>query len=220
MKILIRASYPNYHMVCRYAQSGPEVFNCDVDDAQNTLEGNKPGTVIYSFDGDDTLYEIPPRWYDMYLLLKTRGSQKEQYLRLLLAERDGTATPEQLSQLASHRQHLRQSIIDYVEANPLPVNDELITPLAPTPFTDDQISYKGRMLVELTQNCYPVPDFVILTAELSRHPEHLEERLAQAIHHLEVMTRLRLSSSISEFLAERIGLLLHSENMRLPALPT
>ncbi len=195
MKILIRASYPNYHMVCRYAQSGPEVFNCDVDDAQNTLEGNKPGTVIYSFDGDDTLYEIPPRWYDMYLLLKTRGSQKEQYLRLLLAERDGTATPEQLSQLASHRQHLRQSIIDYVEANPLPVNDELITPLAPTPFTDDQISYKGRMLVELTQNCYPVPDFVILTAELSRHPEHLEERLAQAIHHLEVMTRLRLGDS-------------------------
>ena len=48
------------------------------------------------------------------------------------------------------------------------------------------------MLVELTQNCYPVPDFVILTAELFRHPEHLEERLRQAIDYLEAMTRLRL----------------------------
>ena len=48
------------------------------------------------------------------------------------------------------------------------------------------------MLLELTQNCYPVPDFVILTAELSRHPEHWEERLAQAIHYLESMTRLHL----------------------------
>ena len=110
MKILIRASYPNYQMVRRYALCGPEVFNCDVDDVSNTLEGNKPGTVIYTLDGETTPREIPPRWYDMYLLLKTRGEQKEHYLRLLLAERDNTATPEQLAELASHRKHFRQEI--------------------------------------------------------------------------------------------------------------
>ena len=192
MKILIRASYPNYHMVHRYAKQGPEVFNCDVDDAGNTLEGNKPGTVIYTLDGDDTRHEIPPRWYDMYLLLKTRGEQKEQFLRLLLAERDGTATPEQARQLAAHRACFRQTVIDYVNDHPIPDNEELITPLTDRHFTDDEISHKGRMLLELTQNCYPVPDFVILTAELSRHPEHWEERLAQAIHYLESMTRLHL----------------------------
>ena len=192
MKILIRASYPNYHMVHRYAKQGPEVFNCDVDDAGNTLEGNKPGTVIYTLDGDDTRHEIPPRWYDMYLLLKTRGEQKEQFLRLLLAERDGTATPEQTQQLAAHRSCFRQTVIDYVNDHPMPDNEELITPLTDRHFTDDEISHKGRMLLELTQNCYPVPDFVILTAELSRHPEHWEERLAQAIHYLESMTRLHL----------------------------
>ena len=192
MKILIRASYPNYHMVHRYAKQGPEVFNCDVDDAGNTLEGNKPGTVIYTLDGDDTRHEIPPRWYDMYLLLKTRGEQKEQFLRLLLAERDGTATPEQARQLAAHRACFRQTVIDYVNDHPMPDNEELITPLTDRHFTDDEISHKGRMLLELTQNCYPVPDFVILTAELSRHPEHWEERLAQAIHYLESMTRLHL----------------------------
>ncbi len=192
MKILIRASYPNYHMVRRYALQGPDVFNCDVDDAGNTLEGNKPGTVIYSYDGDDTKHELPPRWYDMYLLLKTRDSQKEQFLRLLIAEREGTATSEQAAQLAMHRTNFRNAIIDYVEAHPMPDNDELVTPLTDRVFTDDEISHKGRMLLELTQNCYPVPDFVILTAELFRHPEHLEERLAQAINYLEQMTRLHM----------------------------
>ena len=195
MKILIRASYPNYYMVRRYAMQGPEEFNRDVDDAANTLEGNKPGTVIYSFDGDDTQHELPPRWYDMYLLLKTRDDQKEQYLRLLIAERNGTATPDQTRQLAAHRTTFRKTIIDYVKAHPLPDNDELITPLTDRTFTDDEISHKGRMLVELTQNCYPVPDFVILTAELFRHPEHLDERLAQAISYLEQMTRLHMDDN-------------------------
>ncbi len=37
-----------------------------------------------------------------------------------------------------------------------------------------------------------MPDFVILTAQLFRHPERLEERLAMAIKNLEIMTRLHL----------------------------
>ena len=63
MKILIRASYPNYQMIRRYAESGPDVFNWNVDDLNNVLEGNKPGTVIYSFDGETQQHEFPPRWY-------------------------------------------------------------------------------------------------------------------------------------------------------------
>ena len=195
MKILIRASYPNYHMVRRYAQCGPEVFNCDVDDASNTLEGNKPGTVIYTLDGEETPREFPPRWYDMYLLLKTRGEQKEAFLRLLLAEHDGTATAEQKQTLAAHRSAFRRSIIDYVRDHPVEENEELVTALTENHYTDDEISYKGRMLLDLTQNCYPVPDFVILTAQLFRHPEHVEERLAQAISNLEVMTRQELGAT-------------------------
>ncbi len=195
MEILIRASYPNYHMVSRYAKQGPEVFNCDVDDVNNTLEGNKPGTVIYSYEKGGEKHEFPPRWYDMYLLLRAKGEDKEYYLRLMLAEHDGSASPAQLEQLAQLRRALRDEIIAYVEANPLPDNEELVTALTDRQFTDDEISHKGRMLVELTQNCYPVPDFVILTAECFKHPEHLEERLRQAIHYLEVMTHLRLGDS-------------------------
>ena len=195
MEILIRASYPNYHMVRRYAQQGPEVFNCDVDDVNNTLEGNKPGTVIYSYEEGGEKHEFPPRWYDMYRLLQSSDDEKEAYLRLLLSEHDGTATPDQLAQLSQCRTDFRKEIIDYVESHPLPDNEELITALSDRQFTDDEISHKGRVLVELTQNCYPVPDFVILTAECFKHPEHLEERLRQAIDYLETMTGLHLGDS-------------------------
>lgn len=191
MEILIRASYPNYHAVRRYAQCGPEVFNCDVDDENNTLEGNKPGTVIYTTEGGEK-HEFPPRWYDMYLLLKSRGDYKEHYLRLLLAEKEGTASEEQMAELAQAREQFREEIITYVKSHPLPQNDELITALADGEFTDDAISFKGRMLLDLTRNCYPVPDFVILTAESFKHPENLEQRLRQAVGALEVMTNLVL----------------------------
>lgn len=191
MKIQIRASYPNYHMMCRYAQCGPEIFNCNVDDVNNTLEGNKPGTVIYSEDDENQSHEFPPRWYDMYYLLKSRGDDKEQYLRLLLAEHDGKATPEQANALHQQRTLFRQQIIDYVEQHPIVENDELITSLSHGQFTDEQISHKGHMLLDLTQNHYPVPDFVILTAKLFHHPENLEERLRQAIDYLAAMTGFR-----------------------------
>ena len=195
MEIEIRASYPNYHMVRRYALQGPEVFNRDVDDVENTLEGNKPGTVVYSYTPGGEQHEFPPRWYDMFLLLKTRGQEKECFLRLLLAEHEGTATPDQLQSLSKIRQEFRETIIRYVQSHPIPDNEELITPLSDRRFADDEISHKGRMLVELTQNCYPVPDFVILTAECFKHPEHLEERLRQAIHYLEVMTAHKLGDN-------------------------
>lgn len=192
MEFLIRASYPNYNMVRRYALDGPEVFNRNVDDADNILEGNKPGTVIYIPDGESAPREFPPRWYDMYLLLKLRGSEKEPFLRLLLAEHDGSATPAQLAELQQRRRHFRDEIIAYVADNPLDEDDELITALTKNDYTDDQISYKGRMLVDLTRNCYPVPDFVILTSELFRHPDHLPAQLRHAIRLLEIMTNNRL----------------------------
>ena len=68
----IRASYPNFYMVNLYAREGREIFNHDNEDPLNQLEGNKPGTVIYRLEGDsiDTVHEFPPRWYDMYCLLK------------------------------------------------------------------------------------------------------------------------------------------------------
>lgn len=202
---LIRASYPNYFMVKKYADMGREVFNRNIDDKDNTLKGNKPGTVIYTLQGDSGQHEFPPRWYDIYYLMRQRGDAQKHYLEMLLLEHfgpslcDNGAAPAatKIDELEKIRQDFRQECKDYVAQHPLYNSDELITTLVDGDFTDEQISYKGRMLLDLTRNCYPVPDFCILTAKAFEQPERLEELLEQAIHNLEVMTSYKLGSSHS-----------------------
>lgn len=190
----IRASYPNYHMVQLYAREGREIFNHDSEDPQNRLEGNKPGTVIYRVEGEagGQEHEFPPRWYDMYCMLKLHGAEQRHYLEMLLDERaTGTASAE----LEQHRDDFRRQCVEYVDSHPLEGSTELITTLSTGTFTDEEISYKGRMLMELTHNNYPVPDFCILTASAFRQPERMPVLLEQAIGDLEVMTRCRLGDS-------------------------
>ena len=202
---LIRASYPNYFMVKKYAEMGREVFNRNIDDKDNTLEGNKPGTVIYTLRGDNQPHEFPPRWYDMYYLMRQRGDAQKHYLEMLLLEHFGPSLCEtnaspaatKIDELENIREDFRQQCKDYVAQHPLYHSDELITTLVDGEFTDEQISYKGRMLLDLTRNCYPVPDFCILTAKAFEQPDRLESLLEQAIHNLEVMTSYKLGSSHS-----------------------
>lgn len=199
---LIRASYPNYFMVKKYADEGREIFNRNIEDKDNLLKGNKPGTVIYKLKNDDRRHEFPPRWYDMYYLLNLRGEEQKNYLEMLLHEQFGDALcdehkaaghqPQKNETLEKTRQFFRDYCQKYVAENPLFESEELITTLVDKELTDEEISYKGRMLLDLTQNCYPVPDFCIITSKAFLQPEHLETLLEQAIHNLEVMTSLRL----------------------------
>lgn len=190
----IRASYPNFYMVTLYAREGREIFDHDSEDPANQLEGNKPGTVIYWLEGsEETVHEFPPRWYDMYQLLKLRDSEQKQFLEMLLAERDGLLTPQEKNTLENIRRTFREECIKFVNENPLYDSNELITTLTTSgDFTDEAISYKGHMLLDLTRNCYPVPDFVILTAKSFNNPEGLPELLEKAIKDLEIMTNCRL----------------------------
>lgn len=190
----IRASYPNFYMVTLYAREGREIFDHDSEDPANQLEGNKPGTVIYRLEGsEETVHEFPPRWYDMYQLLKLRDSEQKQFLEMLLAEHDGLLTPQEKNTLENIRRTFREECIKFVNENPLYDSNELITTLTTSgDFTDEAISYKGHMLLDLTRNCYPVPDFVILTAKSFNNPEGLPKLLEKAIKDLEIMTNCRL----------------------------
>ena len=191
----IRASYPNYHMVSLFARSGPQVFNHNSDDPDNLLEGNKPGTVIYQLEGDppNTWHEYPPRWYDMYRLLKSSPDEGIRLLNLLLDEQKHHSPS---SELESIRNQFLAECQTYVDAHPLFENQHLITSLSPGQFSDEEISYKGRMLIDLTRNSYPVPDFCILTASaFAQGPDVLSDLLPQAIHNLEVMTHCRLGAN-------------------------
>ena len=187
----IRASYPNFYMVNLFARKGREIFNHDSEDPLNQLEGNKPGTVIYRLEGDSPTMtrEFPPRWYDMYYLLKQNEDDRRNYLELLLQEQEeGKAS----AALEAMRESFRQTCCQYAESHALQENDCLITTLSEGAYKDDDISYKGRMLMDLTRNCYPVPDFCILTSKSFNQPERLPELLEAAISNLETMTHCRL----------------------------
>ena len=194
-KYRIRASYPNYYMVNLYAREGEELFNHDSDDPANQLEGNKPGTVIYYLEGDKERHELPPRWYDMYNLLKQDDSERDHYLQLLIAAADKTIGEAERRQLRQIRNKFRENCREYVAAHPLTDNKYLIHTLSEGTFSDETISHKGRMLLDLTRNCYPVPDFCILTAAAFEHQEMLPQLLERAITNLESMTDCRLGDS-------------------------
>ncbi len=189
----IRASYPNFFMVNLYAHEGREIFNHDSEDPLNQLEGNKPGTVIYRLEGDapSAIREFPPRWYDMYCMLKQNEEERRHYLELLLQEHESGHVAE----LEERRDAFRKTCLRYAQENPLLDNDCLITTLSQGSYTDEEISYKGRMLMDLTHNCYPVPDFCILTSKSFNQPERLPELLETAILNLETMTNCKLGAS-------------------------
>ena len=193
----IRASYPNYYMVNLYARCGREIFNHDSEDPANQLEGNKPGTVIYRLEGDPakTLHEFPPRWYDMYCLLKRRDQERLHFLELLLNEHEGSLDAEGVRELAAIRDEFHRQCKAFVSENPLSDSDCILTTLTTGDFTDEEISYKGRMLLDLTRNSYPVPDFCILTSRSFSQPERLPELLEATIRNLEIMTNCRLGDS-------------------------
>ncbi len=204
-EFLIRASYPNYYMVKKYADEGRAIFNRNIEDKDNVLAGNKPGTVIYYLKGDPSRHEYPPRWYDMYYLMRLRDERQRHFLEMLLRERFGEAMcderksptyePYPIAELEEMRNTFRNVCRRYVAMHPLDNSSKLITTLTDGDFSDEQISHKGRMLLDLTRNCYPVPDFCIITAEAFTQPHLLPHLTEQAIHNLEVMTNYELGSS-------------------------
>lgn len=196
----IRGSYPNYHILNLFVEKGWREFEKDREP-----EGNKPGTVIYSFSGHAQKWEIAPRWYDLYFMLRADHARAGDFLRLLIEERDGRA--DSVEKLEKIRKDFYESCRRYVKENPLTENEYVTSALSPHTYTVNEISHKGVMLVDLMRAGYAVPDFSILTArffEASFHdPESslTEERerrhLRQALRNLEIMTESTLGGGAS-----------------------
>ena len=184
----IRASYPNFFMVKLYVDCGREIF-----EKGKEYEGNKPGTVIYQLEGEDENREIPPKWYDIYYMLSSKNRQEtEHFLSLLIAEQNGDLSIK--DELEHLRNQLYEDCCKYVKANPLYDDRMIVTTVTKTNFTEMVISNKGKMLMELTKQCYAVPDFCILSTNAFSE-ENQEELLHKAIRNLEIMTKSRLGDA-------------------------
>lgn len=178
----IRASYPNFFMLKLYVEQNRFIF-----EKENEREGNKPGTVIYQLDDEDTLHEIAPKWYDIYYLLTRKDDDEiRHFLSLLIEERDGITTHNE--ELETLRNELYNDCVKYVNDNPLYEDDKIVTTVTSSDFSEVVISNKGKMLMELTKQCYAVPDFCIISSNAFLDEEQ-DELLKKAIRNLEIMTK-------------------------------
>lgn len=178
----IRASYPNFFMLKLYTEHNRFIF-----EKENEREGNKPGTVIYQLENDDAFYEIAPKWYDIYYLLtRNNDDEKRHFLTLLIEERDNDNSHK--DELETLRNELYDDCVRYVNENPLYEDEMIVTTVTPSDFSEIVISNKGKMLMELTKQCYAVPDFCIISSNAFLE-ENQDELLHKAIHNLEVMTK-------------------------------
>ncbi len=183
----IRASYPNFFMLKLYVDENRYIF-----EKENEREGNKPGTVIYQIEGDSTYYEIAPKWYDIYYLLSKDDEEEVKYfLELLIEERDGNTSNK--DQLESMRVALYDECVKYVNENPLFDDNKIVTTVTKENFSEVVVSNKGKVLMELTKQCYAVPDFCIISSN-AFNDDNQDELLRKAIHNLEVMTKSKLGS--------------------------
>ncbi|MCK9301770.1 MAG: hypothetical protein PHU62_04995 [Bacteroidales bacterium] len=186
----IRANYPDYFIVKLYVDMGRSVF-----EKEKEYEGNKPGTVIYTYrleDGTTVTAEIAPRWYDIFYLLNNDYDKSKHYIDLLIQEQEYDSSTA--AELEGLRIEMYDRCTNYIKEHPLYDDDLVVTTLTEQDFTKEFISHKGNVLLALTKLCYPVPDFCILSAKAYQQ-EDQSELLKKAIYNLEVMTESFLGSA-------------------------
>ncbi|MDE6440893.1 MAG: hypothetical protein K2K51_07740, partial [Bacteroidales bacterium] len=156
----IRGSYPNYFMLNLFVEKGAREFEKDREP-----EGNKPGTIIYRWPKDTAEpAEIAPRWYDVYFMLRHRGAEAEEFLKLLVLESRGEA--EAIKRLQSIRRGFYGQCRAYVSEHPLIDTEYVTSALSPKTHNVYEISHKGVMLTDLTRTGYAVPDFSLLSSKV------------------------------------------------------
>ena len=142
----IRASYPNFFMLNLYMEQNRSIF-----EKENEREGNKPGTVIYQFEDDDNLYEIAPKWYDIYYLLtKNNEDDIKQFLTLLIEERNGDNTHH--LELETLRESLYQDCVKYISDNYLYEDEKIVTTVTLTISRKSLSAIRARCCWNLQNN--------------------------------------------------------------------
>lgn len=140
---------------------------------------------------DGAILSVTIRETDALLLSDHDNEESSRYLRLILQAREGDGeAAEALSSLA------RRYLPEAAELPPPSENAFVVPCSSCQPHSEQAISHKASTLLKLYQLGYPVPDFVVLTAEAYIDRGHrLEEHLADALRQLEVLTMQRLGST-------------------------
>ena len=158
------------------------------------LNSQRPGysPPIVDYETEDGCHaSLTVSEIDIPLLCDNDLQRSKAYLQLLLQARggDGEAARE-LQELAERHPWLHKKAVR------APVESRFVaTCSSEEQHSDQDISQKGNILLKLSQEGYPVPDFVVLTSQaFLDHEIPVEKKLAEAIEQLEILTLQQLGS--------------------------
>ena len=152
--------------------------------------GYSPPVVEFEFlDGSN--HSIAVNELDALVLSNDDGEEAKRYLSLILDAREGE--PWAAQELTS----LGQKYLSEGTEQLQPSESSFVVPCTSSqPHSEQAISHKASILLKLCQLGYPVPDFVVLTAEAYiDRAQRLEEHLADALKQLELLTMQSLGDT-------------------------
>ncbi|MCX6245052.1 MAG: hypothetical protein NTU98_10145, partial [Bacteroidetes bacterium] len=181
----LRAFYPNYISLQQLlaGPSGHKPSSPDPGFPKPELEYRNPG--------DPDFRTLPLQNTDVAILCQPDRTKANQYLNLFLAslEKDVSAIKEKDLVIKQYLKTLRSRFgsLHFTE------NESVVPASTKNPYDEILLSQKGKVLLDLYHEGYPVPDFCVLTSHSYQLGEREREACLQtAISNLEKMTGEKL----------------------------
>ena len=157
------------------------------------LPGYSPAVVEFELQSG-AKGSIAVREIDCPLLLQDDFEKAKIHVSLILRSRQGDSTA---------RRHLSSAVEEHLRMVtggseiPQPTESRYVVPCTScASYSESDISNKGFILLKLRKLGYPVPDFVILTAQAyTDRSKQIEDLVAEAIQQLEILTMQTLGGS-------------------------
>jgi hypothetical protein len=182
----IRGNYFNQHTLLSRRQ-----LHLGKGNGSPNRAGYSPPVVEFELQ-DGTRGSTAVREIDIPLLCQDDFGKAKRHLRLILSAHQGDGEAAR---------GLSSSELPFEEGESQPAESRFVIPCTSTgTHSEREISQKGFLLLKLSQQGYPVPDFVVMTAEAYNDRAHLEDHLAEAVERLEALTRLKLGDPDSPLL--------------------
>jgi len=182
----LRAGYPNYRCA--------EYFNnawFNGQQAEKELCGCTTPEIQFTTDKQPIPHTIKADYTDIPFLSHPEKEKSKDYLQLLVEAAEGDAESKKTLFNIKNKFYLSQkklfSSTIFIE------NQYVIPSITKKKYNARFVSNKGSVLLDLTKEGYPVPDFCILTSKAYRLPKDTRyKHLKSAIKNLESLTGNKL----------------------------
>ncbi len=177
----IRSFYPNFFSLTQALNQPDE--GCPAV----TGEDLRKPELEFRRQGEKVFHELPLSAADVLILNHSDRQKAHHYLDLLITPPE--ENPYALEEKHSIRTNYLEKLKQRMEKLAFTENMMVVPSCTPKPYDDIMLSQKGKVLLDLYREGYPVPDFCTLTSNSYQLDESEREAcLLDAISNLEKMT--------------------------------